>query len=352
MSNPTTPFNWQMPTNTDLVTDLPADFEVFGQAVATSMADLLGGTTGQILSKNSNTDMDFVWIANDQGDITGVTATSPLTGGGTSGAITVGIQASSTTQSGAVQLTDSTSSTSTTTAATPNSVKTAFDTATTANTTANAAIPKSTVTTAGDVIYATGSGTVTRLGIGTAGQVLTVNGGGTAPSWATASGSGGMTLLSTTSLSGASTTVSSISGSYKNLQIVIRDFAVASDFNLLVEFNSNATTTDYMQYVLRASAPSNSALYADNGTSGMDMTGFAIKGGQNDYIAVINIYDYASAATYKVATSSATTLTNASAKSTTLNQTGYWSTTAISSLKFKTTVGTFSGGSVLIYGVN
>ena len=37
-----------MPTASDLVTDLPADFEVFGQAVATSMADLLGGTTGQI----------------------------------------------------------------------------------------------------------------------------------------------------------------------------------------------------------------------------------------------------------------------------------------------------------------
>ena len=74
MSNPTTPFSWQMPTATDLVTDLPADFEVFGQAVATSMADLLGGTSGQILAKNSNTDMDFTWIANDQGDITGVTA--------------------------------------------------------------------------------------------------------------------------------------------------------------------------------------------------------------------------------------------------------------------------------------
>ena len=29
-----------MPTSTDLVTDLPADFEVFGQAVDTSMADL------------------------------------------------------------------------------------------------------------------------------------------------------------------------------------------------------------------------------------------------------------------------------------------------------------------------
>lgn len=53
-----------MPTSTDLVTDLPADFEVFGQAVDTSLADLKGGTTGQVLTKASNTDMDFTW-AND-----------------------------------------------------------------------------------------------------------------------------------------------------------------------------------------------------------------------------------------------------------------------------------------------
>jgi hypothetical protein len=89
MTNPTTPFSWQMPTSTDLVTDLPADFETFGQAVATSMADLLGGTTGQILAKASNTNMDFTWVTNDVGDITAVTAGTGITGGGTSGAVTV-----------------------------------------------------------------------------------------------------------------------------------------------------------------------------------------------------------------------------------------------------------------------
>lgn len=79
-----------MPTSTDLVTDLPADFEVFGQAVDTSMADLKGGTTGQILSKASNTNMDFTWITNDIGDITTITVTSPITGGGTSGSVAIG----------------------------------------------------------------------------------------------------------------------------------------------------------------------------------------------------------------------------------------------------------------------
>ena len=62
-----------MPTSTDLVTDLPADFEVFGQAVDTSLADLKGGTTGQVLKKNTNADMDFVWAADSAG------MTNPMT---------------------------------------------------------------------------------------------------------------------------------------------------------------------------------------------------------------------------------------------------------------------------------
>lgn len=94
MANPTTNFGWVMPTSTDLVTDLPADFAVFGQAVDTSLADLKGGTTGQVLSKNSNTDMDFTWVAPTTGDITGVSVTSPITGGGTSGDVTIGISSS------------------------------------------------------------------------------------------------------------------------------------------------------------------------------------------------------------------------------------------------------------------
>ena len=180
MTNPTSNYGWQMPTPTDLVTDLPADFEVFGQAVDTSLADLKGGTTGQILSKATNTDMDFTWITNDVGDITAVNVTAPITGGGTSGAVTIGVSAASTAAAGVVQLSDSTSTTSSVLASTPTATKSAYDLAA-------AAVPKSTVTTAGDVIYATGSAAVTRLGIGTANQVLAVNSGATAPEWKTIS---------------------------------------------------------------------------------------------------------------------------------------------------------------------
>jgi hypothetical protein len=127
-----------------------------------------------------------------------VSTTAPLSGGGDLSANrTLTIADGTTAVKGAVQLTDSTGSTSTTTAATPNSVKSAYDLATTANTaagtaqtTANAAVPKSTVTTTGDLIVATGSAAVTRLAAGTSGQVLTANGAGVAPTYQAAAGDG------------------------------------------------------------------------------------------------------------------------------------------------------------------
>jgi hypothetical protein len=196
MSTPTSNFGWQMPTATDLVTDLPADFAVFGQAVDTSMADLKGGTTGQILSKATSTDMDFTWITNDVGDITAVTAGTGISGGGTSGAVTV-----------------------------TNSMATA-------------------ITTAGDVIYGTGSGTFARLGIGTAGQTLKVNSGATAPEWQTAS-AGALTLISTTNSSAVSSSVTytnCFTSSYRNYLVNIDGALSASSGFIQIQMRASGTT--------------------------------------------------------------------------------------------------------------
>jgi hypothetical protein len=158
MANPTSNYGWVLPTSTDLVTDLPADFDVALQGVDTTTKALnpsttLGdmeyrsatantntrlpiGTNGQVLSVVGGVP---AW-SSEAGDISSVTAGTGITGGGTSGAVTI-----------------------------------TNDMATT-------------ITTNGDLLYGTGSGTYTRRGIGSTGNVLTVSGG--VPTWAAPAGGG------------------------------------------------------------------------------------------------------------------------------------------------------------------
>ena len=343
MANPTNPFSWQMPTSSDLVTDLPADFEVFGQAVATSMADLLGGTTGQILAKASNTNMDFTWVTNDVGDITEVTASSPLTGGGTSGAITVGIQDATTSVKGAVQLTDSTSSTSTTTAATPNSVKSAFDLA-------NAAVAKSIVDAKGDLIAATAADTVSRLAVGTNDQVLTADSAeATGMKWATPT-TGGLTLLNTggTTLSGSSTSISITTTGYKYLQVFMENIYAAASGNQMTMRINGDTGSNYAFGIIRNTAGSVSAI---SNTTASDLaylipevttsTTEQLKGGVS-----IQINDPAGTDNHQVFWNGYSGGTNVSGSGV------YNASAAITAISFGMGGGTtFSGGTVFVYGV-
>ena len=61
----TTNFGWETPDDTDLVKDGAAAMRTLGNSIDTSFVDLKGGTTGQVLSKTSNTDLDFTWIEQD-----------------------------------------------------------------------------------------------------------------------------------------------------------------------------------------------------------------------------------------------------------------------------------------------
>jgi hypothetical protein len=59
----TTNFGWTTPADTDLVKDGAAAIRTLGSGIDTSLVDLKGGTTGQVLSKATNTDLDFTWAA-------------------------------------------------------------------------------------------------------------------------------------------------------------------------------------------------------------------------------------------------------------------------------------------------
>ena len=61
----TSNFGWTTPADTDLVKDGAAAIRTLGNGIDSSLVDLKGGTSGQVLAKNSNTDLDFIWVAQD-----------------------------------------------------------------------------------------------------------------------------------------------------------------------------------------------------------------------------------------------------------------------------------------------
>ena len=296
MSNPTSNFGWQMPTPTDLVTSLPADFEVFGQAVDSSLADLKGGTTGQVLSKNSNTDMDFVWVTDAAGDITGVTAGTGISGGGTSGTVTV-----------------------------TNSMATAID-------------------AKGDLIAGTGADTFSRLAVSaTNGQVLSADSSAaTGLAWAIPSG---MTLLSTTALTGASVTVSSISTSYNDLKLVFEGVYSATD-GAFLQLQCNGDTGN--NYAWQNYSTSDGQATGSGTTNASYMQVSKIRNssaiGTDGFVLLSN---YTKTTTTTAGISSFSYSNEHSIGGSVMFQ----SATAITSVKVQMSSGNISGGTLKIYGV-
>jgi hypothetical protein len=305
MATTTPNFGWPVPTSTDLVKDGATAIEALGDSIDASLLDLKGGTSGQVLAKNSNTDMDFIWVTDAAGDITGVTAGTGISGGGTSGTVTV-----------------------------TNSMATAID-------------------AKGDLVAGTAADTFARVAVGTNGQVLTADStAATGLAWATAA-SGGMTSIASGSLSGAAVSLTSISGSYKNLQLVLRDFYPSVDTALYMRFNNASTANSYTHLVQQwngASASQTGGLFSKfyltfNNTDAANYRNFL----------VCNIYDYANTTTNKQIQINVNYVDNSGANYFGETASNFWNEAtpaAVDRIDFGVESGTFSGGTYILYGVN
>jgi hypothetical protein len=224
MATTTPNFGWPVPTSTDLVKDGATAIEALGDSIDASLLDLKGGTSGQVLAKNSNTDMDFVWVTDAAGDITGVTAGTGISGGGTSGTVTV-----------------------------TNSMATAID-------------------AKGDLIGGTGADTFARLAVGTNGTVLTADSAeATGLKWATPTSASGLTLIKTQTMGSAISAVTvtdAFSATYDNYLITVSGGTATIDgANANLTFGS--TTTGYYEagYYMLWSSTAVNGVTRNNGSS-------------------------------------------------------------------------------------
>jgi hypothetical protein len=207
------------------------------------------------------------------------------------------------------------------------------------------AIQNAIVDAKGDLIAATANDTPARLAVGTNGQVLTADStAATGLAWATAA-SGGMTLLSTTTLSGANTTISSISGSYNKLVAYIYGVTNASaNYEMTIQANGTGSLT----YAFITQNVNN--IYNTDKITNADIKfgGTSTQTGVNS--TVLEIDNYAQTSHFKpfqwsgYATTSGGDLGFAAIG-------GIKTNSAISSLKFIASAGTFNAGTVLLYGV-
>ena len=202
-------------------------------------------------------------------------------------------------------------------------------------------------TTLGDIEYRSSTAnTNTRLGIGSSGQVLTVSGG--VPAWGTVA-AGGTTILASGSLSGTATTISSISGSYIDLVLVIigrvhgtANKAAAMRFNGDTGFNYYTSVTYGNDTGAGIATPPSDWL-----RTGGDAQATGTSYSQEN----IWIPNYASTAINKIA--HMRSYTSNPSSPTLRHSIGYYaSTSAITSISIMAeSAATLTGGTYILYGV-
>ena len=219
--------------------------------------------------------------------------------------------------------------------------------------TLGSSIDTSFVADEGDLLLGGASDIFEPLAIGAAATVLTSD--GTTASWVAPAAGGGMTLLSTTTLSGTSTSISVTPTGYNELNIQVSGVTAASDFYLIMGVNSDATATNYRN---AGFANVGYGATADGLWKDISLAGHIIylipginssESSDTNNAAMITIGDPNSALSKTIFTTSAF-LNNSAHRTPEISFTNYVTTSAISTLQFKSDQ-SLTAGTVKIYGV-
>ena len=207
----------------------------------------------------------------------------------------------------------------------------------------------STLTTAGDIAYASAAGTPARLGIGSSAQVLTVASG--LPSWATPAAGGAFTFLSTTTLSTANQVISSIDQTYKHLFVTIQNMTNATgNGGLRIDANSNASSAYYTRIGGDNATFSSGAVQA--GQLSLTSANLILRTSTQNQTTIMyynyteaNLHPFQVIETYQNDTNNYT-------YGAAFGTIAFGTAAAISSIRFNNYGGAFTAGTVKIYGVN
>ena len=133
-------------------------------------------------------------------------------------------------------------------------------------------------TTTGDIAYRSATAnTNTRLALGTAGQILTVNSGATAPIWA-APASGGKVLQVVSATNATSTSIASATFNDTSLSVSITPSSTSSKVMILVLQGYGASRSDSgMDFAFRLNRDS-TTVYAPHQTSNIITIGYSLSG--------------------------------------------------------------------------
>jgi hypothetical protein len=166
---------------------------------------------------------------------------------------------------------------------------------------------------------------------------------------------GGMTLLSTTSMVTLQTiTVSSISAAYNMLFIELIDAYPSSGGGVTVRFNSDSTANAYQAFFTEPTAasvyPTATAWYYTTGTNYGWVTG-SYKNADTNAYSSMTIQNYANTSARKQLATQTSFQNNGSNESVNANM-GFWNNTAaISTIAVTCAAGTWTQGSLKIWGI-